>query len=126
MSGKDIKRGFDLKKLFDSQERKVDHRKDHKGRKQDQAKLMDKVAGKEWRGEAKMPEIEVIELNLTGGKPAEDPGSFYDRVHGAMYEEGHDYKDDEEDTAEDTEKRQCGDKRQIMDQIMELVKKLAT
>lgn len=124
MSGKDLTRAHDLRKLFEQQLDKVDHGKDHAGRMKEAASLMDKLVGAEWRGEVKLPGVEIIEIEVVGeGSPAADAGSFYDKVHGAMSAEGMDYKDDEDlDAHEAKEKRQ--DKPAIMCQIMKLMERL--
>ena len=107
MSGADVKRAGDLRRLFEEQLKKVDHDKDHEGRMEEAAQLMDKLVGQEWRGEAKLPGIEIIEIEVTKGKPASDPTSFYDRVHQAMRKDGLDFQHDEpEDNAEERKKRE--------------------
>jgi hypothetical protein len=60
MSGRDIDRAYYLKQLFDQQYSKTDHSKDHKGRLEEAATLMDKLTGPEWRIEVSLPGIDIV------------------------------------------------------------------
>lgn len=127
MAGSDINRAYQLKRLFDEQLKKVDPKKNDKERREDAAKLMDRILGTEWRGEAALPEVEIIDIDIATGPTAKDPNSFHHRVHDAMVGEGLDFPDDEpNNTAEELEKRDgstrkdqllCGIKK-LLDQLM--------
>ena len=126
MSGQDVKRVSDLKRLFDEQLKKVDHSKDFEARQAEAASIMDRLLGTEWRGEAQIPGIEIIQVELTEGEaPSQDPTDFYERVHDAMREEGLDFKHDSpEDNHEEREKRQGSLKDQILCEVSQLLDRL--
>lgn len=122
MAGQDVKRVGDLRRLFEEQLKKVDHSKDHAARQQEAASLMDRLLGPEWRGEASLPDIEIIEVEHTNGAPSQDPTDFYQRVHQAMKQEGLDFNHDEpNDTHEEKAKRQGSLKDHILCQISSLL-----
>lgn len=125
MSGSDVKRVGDLRRLFEEQLKKVDHKKDHDERMEEAASLMDKLVGRAWRGEAKVPGIEIIEVEVTGGKPADDPRSFYQRVHQAMKADGLDFNHDEpERNHEEAAKRQGSLQDKIMCAVKQALEKV--
>jgi hypothetical protein len=127
VSGRDLTRAYDIKRLFDKQLDKVDQKLDHPERMQAAAKLMDKLVGEDWRGEVQLPGITVIEVQTVGAnpKPSREPESFYNKVHKAMYEEGMDYKDegglDEHEASEARE--QCDPKKKLIEEFTALVDK---
>lgn len=115
MAGKDVKRASELRRLFDEQLAKVNHSKDHAGRQQEAASLMDRLVGREWRGEVALPGVEIVEVELSQGPTAAEPASFYDKVHGAMRDEGLDFNNDEpEDEHEEHEKREHSLRERLM------------
>lgn len=79
MSSRDIERGHYLRRLFDKQLDKVDHKKDMKERLAEARRLMDEKLGPEWRHEAKRPGVEMIEVEVIG-PPSRDPEEFFRRV----------------------------------------------
>lgn len=92
MAGRDLNRAYDIKRLFDRMLDKVDPELNDAGRRRQAESLMDACVGTEWRGESKLPGIEV--LVVSGDAVAKEPEEFYDRLHKAMRDEGLAHKDE--------------------------------
>lgn len=125
MAGQDIKRAYDIQRLFEKKLNKVNHKKDHKARMSEAATIMDRCLGPEWRGEIQLPGIEIVEVEVVGaGKPAKDTDSFFDRLHQSMRDEGMDFENDapEHDAVEHEKRDGAGKVDTLLERMRPLLK----
>lgn len=89
MSQLDLNRTYALRRLYEKQLDKVDNKLDGAKRQKAAENMMDRLVGKEWRGEARLPGVRVFDEDVTrGGKVALNPEVFHDRVRSLLNDEG--------------------------------------
>ena len=89
MSTRDLNRAYALRRLYEKQLDRTDPALNSADRQRAAETMLDRLVGREWRGEAKLPGVRVFDTDVTsGGRVALNPEEFHDRVRSLLDDEG--------------------------------------